>query len=135
MIPTTSATVRGPELTTTSTAATCRRAFRRRNAQRLSFAPARSHVAGAEERYLRFLEHLEERRKLISEHVGDLAYEALKLLPIQRIAEKEQVANVCVILSKWIAEEITSPMPRGRDGLERRDKDSPLWLMMTLLER
>ena len=85
-----------------------------------------------DERYLRFLEHLEERRKLISEHVGDLAYEALKLLPIQRIAEKEQVANVCGLLSRWIAEEITSPLPRGRGGLERRDKDSPLWLMMTL---
>lgn len=85
-----------------------------------------------EERYLRFLERLEERRKLISKNVGELAYEALTLLPMQKIAEKEQVANVCGLLSRWIAEEITSPLPRGRGGLERRDKDSPLWLMMTL---
>lgn len=85
-----------------------------------------------DERYLRFLERLEERRKLISKNVGELAYEALTLLPMQRIAEQEQVANVCGLLSRWIAEEITSPLPRGRGGLERRDKDSPLWLMMTL---
>lgn len=132
MIPTITATVRGPELTTASTAATCRRVFRRRNAQRLSFAPARSHVAGNEERYQRFLERLEETRKLISDHVGDLTYEALKLLPMQKIAEKEQVANVCEMLSKWIAEEITSPLPRGRGGLERDDNRSPLKLLMLL---
>ncbi len=110
-----------------------RRTFRRRNAQHLFTAPTtRSHEPSKEERYLRFLEQLEERRKLISKNVGELAYEALTLLPMQRIAEQEQVANVCGLLSRWIAEEITSPLPRGRGGLERRDKDSPLWMMMTM---
>ena len=110
-----------------------RRTFRRRNAQHLFTAPTtRSHEPSKEERYLRFLEQLEERRKLISKNVGELAYEALTLLPMQRIAEQEQVANVCGLLSRWIAEEITSPLPRGRGGLERRDKDSPLGMRRTM---
>lgn len=113
-----------------------RRVFRRQCAQNPFTPPAttQSTTARNEERYLRFLERLEERRKLISKNVGELAYEALTLLPMQKIAEKEQVANVCGLLSRWIAEEITSPLPRGRGGLERRDKDSPLWLMMTMVD-
>lgn len=129
---TTSATVRGPELTITSTAATCRRVFRRRNAQRLSFAPARSHVAGNEERYLRFLEHLEETRRILAEQVSDLNYEAALLLPRARLLQEGQFANACRMLADWISEEVTSPLPRGRGGLERRDNDSPLKLLMLL---
>lgn len=132
---TTSATVRGPELTTTSTAATCRRAFRRRNAQRLSFAPARSHVAGNEERYQRFMERLEETRQLIAKQVSDLNYEAAQMLPRERLLQEKQFANACGILVRWITDEITSPMPRGRGGLERDDNSTPLRLMMMLTER
>lgn len=137
MIPTTSPTVRGPELTTTSTAATCRRVFRRRNAQRLFVKPITTIARQAtnEERYQQFLERLEEARKHVSGHASELTYEAIQLLPMRRVADKEQVANVCGILGQWITDEITSPLPRGRDGLLRRDHDSPLWLLMTLLER
>ena len=95
-------------------------------------APTRPHVPGAEERYLRFLEHLEETRKMISEHTGALSYEAAQLLPRERLLQKGQFANACGILANWITQEITSPLPRGRGGLERDDNSSPLRLMMLL---
>lgn len=95
-------------------------------------APMRPHVPGAEERYLRFLEHLEETRKMISEHTGALSYEAAQLLPRERLLQKGQFANACGLLANWITEEITSPLPRGRGGLERDDNSSPLRLMMLL---
>lgn len=95
-------------------------------------APTRPHVPGAEERYLRFLEHLEETRKMISEHAGALSYEAAQLLPRERLLREGQFANACGILAHWITEEITSPLPRGRGGLLRGDNDSPLRLMMLL---
>lgn len=90
-------------------------------------APTRPHVPGAEERYLRFLEHLEETRKMISEHTGALSYEAAQLLP-KELLQKKQFGNALGWLIRWIMEEITSPMPRG--GLLRDDNDSPLYILM-----
>lgn len=95
-------------------------------------APTRPHVPGAEERYLRFLEHLEETRKMISEHTGALSYEAAQLLPRERLLQKGQFANAVEMLGRWISEEITSPLPRGRGGLERDDNSTPLRMMMLL---
>ena len=95
-------------------------------------APTRPHVPGAEERYLRFLGQLEETRKMISEHTGALSYEAAQLLPRERLLQKGQFANAVEMLGRWISEEITSPLPRGRGGLERDDNSSPLKLLMLL---
>ena len=113
-----------------------RRVFRRQCAQNPFTPPAttQSTTAKNEERYLRFLERLEQTRRMISGHASELTYEALKLLPMRRVADKEQIVNVCGILGQWITDEITSPLPRGRDGLLRRDRDSPLWLLMTMME-
>lgn len=95
-------------------------------------APTRPHVAGAEERYHRFMERLEETRQLIAEHARALGYEAAQMLPRERLLQEKQFANACGILVRWVTEEITSPMPRGRGGLERDDNSTPLRLMMML---
>lgn len=71
---------------------------------------------------------------MIAEQVSDLNYEAAQLLPMKKLAERNQIANACGMLANWITDEITSPLPRGRDGLLRRDRDSPLWLLMTMMD-
>lgn len=113
-----------------------RRVFRRQCAQNLFTPPAttQSTTAKNEERYLRFLERLEETRRMIAEQVSDLNYEAAQLLPMKKLAERNQIANAVKMLGSWITDEITSPLPRGRDGLLRRDRDSPLWLLMTMMD-
>lgn len=113
-----------------------RRVFRRQCAQNPFTPPAttQSTTARNEERYLRFLERLEETRRMIAEQVSDLNYEAAQLLPMEKLAERNQIANAVKMLGSWITNEITSPLPRGRDGLLRRDRDSPLWLLMTMMD-
>lgn len=114
-----------------------RRVFRRQCAQNLFTPPAttQSTTAKNEERYQRFMERLEETRQLIAKQVSDLNYEAAQMLPRERLLQEKQFANACGILVRWITEEITSPMPRGRGGLERDDNSTPLRLMMMLTER
>lgn len=113
-----------------------RRVFRRQCAQNPFTPPAttQSTTARNEERYLRFIERLEETRRMIAEQVSDLNYEAAQLLPMEKLAERNQIANAVKMLGSWITNEITSPLPRGRDGLLRRDRDSPLWLLMTMMD-
>lgn len=90
-------------------------------------APTRPRAAADEERYLRFLEHLEETRRLINEHSSALCLEAARLLP-KELLQKKQFGNALGWLIRWIMEEITSPTPRG--GLLRDDNDSPLYILM-----
>lgn len=90
-------------------------------------APTRPRAAADEERYLRFLERLEETRRLINEHSSALCLEAARLLP-KELLQKKQFGNALGWLIRWIMEEITSPTPRG--GLLRDDNDSPLYILM-----